>query len=80
MPWTESLSLQGHCLAENEVLSLSASKVEAVSSGGEGKGYCIALNHVFSLVGVNLAASRIIGRMFSSFKKSYPPHEVNPSE
>ena len=42
------------------------------------QGYCAAFNHVFLLAGVDLAASHIICRMFHSFEKSCPPHEVQP--
>ena len=37
------------------------------------KGYRAALNHVFSLTGMDLAASPIVLRMFRSFERSYPP-------
>ena len=44
------------------------------------KGYRVALSHVFSLAGVDLATNRIISRMFCSFKKSCPPREITPLE
>ena len=31
------------------------------------KGYRFALNHIFALAGMDLAANRIISRMFNSF-------------
>ena len=40
------------------------------------KGYCAALNHVFSLAGKDLATNRII----SSFQKTCPPRNVKPPE
>ena len=44
------------------------------------KGYHATLNHVLSLVGVDLAASRINSRVFCSFEKFSSPHEVRPTE
>ena len=44
------------------------------------KGYGAALNHVFSLAGVDPVASWIISRMFRNFEKSCPPHEVCPPD
>ena len=44
------------------------------------KGYQVALNHVFSLAGMDLTANEIISRMLSSFKKIYLPGEVKPLE
>ena len=45
------------------------------------KGYCAALQHVFLLADADLAANRIISRMFHSFEKSCPPsHEVKSPE
>ena len=40
------------------------------------EGYCAALNHVFSLTGLDLSASHVISRMFHSFEKTCPPREV----
>ena len=45
-----------------------------------GKGYCAALNYVFSLAGVNLADNTVISRMFDSFEKFCPPWEIRPPE
>ena len=44
------------------------------------KGYRAALNHVFSLAGLDLPASRVISRMFCSFKEMCPLQEVKPLE
>ena len=43
------------------------------------RGYRFTLNHVFALDGTDLATSRIISKIFSSFKKMCPP-KVKPSE
>ena len=42
------------------------------------KDYRAALNHVFSLTGMNLAASAVLSGMFRSFKRSCPPREIRP--
>ena len=42
------------------------------------KGYRSALNHIFSLKGLNLAASPALSMLFKSFSKSCPPKEVCP--
>ena len=42
------------------------------------KGYLHALKHVFSLTGIDLAANKVIGRMFRSFEKFCPPQEIWP--
>ena len=44
------------------------------------KGYCAALNHVFLLTRVDLAANKVIGRVLHSFEKSCPPREIWPPE
>ena len=40
------------------------------------KGYCAVLNHVFSLTGIDLAASTVVSRMFRSFGWSCPLQEI----
>ena len=40
------------------------------------KGYRAALNHIFSLTGMDLAASLVASRMFRSFERSCPPREI----
>ena len=40
------------------------------------KGYRAALNHVFSLKGMDLAASLMISRMFSHFDRLCPSQEI----
>ena len=42
------------------------------------KGYWAALNHVFSLTGMDLAASSDVSCMFQNFKRSCPPREIRP--
>ena len=42
--------------------------------------YRATLNHVFSLAGVDLAASRVISSVFRSFERSCPPHQINPPD
>ena len=42
------------------------------------KGYRSVFNHVFALAGTDLAAKRILSRMFSSFEKTCPRREVKP--
>ena len=44
------------------------------------KGYQAALNHVFSLAGVDLAVNQIINHTFRSFEKSRPLREVRPPD
>ena len=38
----------------------------------------MALNHVFSLTGMDLVSNTMVSRMFRSFEKSCPPWEVRP--
>ena len=40
------------------------------------EGYRAALNHVFSLSGMDLVSNAVVSQMFRSFEKSCPPHEV----
>ena len=42
------------------------------------KGYWAALNHVFSLTGMDLAASTVVSWMFRSFERLCPPQEMRP--
>ena len=56
-------------LRREKLLSLSAVK-----------GYCSALNSVFSLRGMDLAASREISMLMRSFAKSSSPQEIRPPE
>ena len=42
------------------------------------KGYRAALNLVFSLTGMDLAASTVVFKMFHSFKRSCPLREIRP--
>ena len=42
------------------------------------KSYRAALNHVFSLTGMDLAASSVLSRMFRHFERSCPPCEIRP--
>ena len=44
------------------------------------KGYHAALNYIFSLVGLDLAAIRVVNRIFRSFEKMCPPREVKSLE
>ena len=37
-------------------------------------------NHVFTLIGTNLASSRVISRMFTGFEKSYLLRKIKPLE
>ena len=41
------------------------------------KSYLVVLNHIFSLIGFDLAANLIISRSFCSFERSCPPCEVS---
>ena len=43
------------------------------------KGYRVALNHVFSIAGIDLAANRAISQMLATLK-SYLPREMKPPE
>ena len=43
------------------------------------KGYRAALNHVFSLTGMDLAASSFVSQIFRSFERSCPIQEIRPS-
>ena len=40
----------------------------------------MALNHVFSLTGMNFASNVVASRMFQSFEKFYAPREVRPPD
>ena len=42
------------------------------------KGYQPTLNHVFSVMGIALAASTIVSRMFRCFESSCRPREIRP--
>ena len=42
------------------------------------KGYRAALNHVFSLTGIDLAASTVVSWVFCSFERSCPPQKIRP--
>ena len=42
------------------------------------KGYRAALDHVFSLIGLDLAASSVVSQMFRHFKRFCPPWEIWP--
>ena len=44
------------------------------------KGYRAALNHVFSLTGLDLAASSAVSWMSRHFKRLCPPREIRPSD
>ena len=44
------------------------------------KGYRAALNHVFLLTGLDLAASLVVSRMFRHFESSCPPREIRPPD
>ena len=44
------------------------------------RGYRAALNHVFSLTGMDLASSPVVSRMFRSFERSCPLREVRPQD
>ena len=44
------------------------------------KGYRSTFNHVFYLVGINLAANSVISMKFSSYEKSIPPREIQALE
>ena len=43
------------------------------------KGYRAALNHVFSLTGMDLAVSSVVSKMFRHFERSFP-HEIKPPD
>ena len=40
----------------------------------------MALNHVFSLTGMELASNTVVSRILRSFEKSCPPREVRPPD
>ena len=67
--------MQGHCSEDSSGLSLSAESADANRS-------CCgaAVNRVFNLAGMDLAASKMTSRMFSSFEQTCPPKEVKPWE
>ena len=44
------------------------------------KGYWAALNQVFSLTGMDLAASSVVSQMFHSFKTLCLPREIRPPD
>ena len=44
------------------------------------KGHRAALNHVFSLTGMDLAASSVVSRMFQHFERSCSPREIRPPD
>ena len=44
------------------------------------KGYLAALNPVFSLTGMDLAAITVVSRMFRSFERLCPPLEIRPPD
>ena len=44
------------------------------------KGYMAAIDHVFSLAGLDLAANHVISKMFRCFEVSCPPREVWPQD
>ena len=76
--WTESLCIQGYYSADSEIflyLQVELKLLVAVV-----KGYRAALNHVFSLAGIDLAARRVISLLFHSFKRSCPPCEIRPPD
>ena len=70
--------MQGHFPADSRVLSVSAWELNLTVSAI--KRYRSSLKHVFALSGTDLASSRVISRMISSFKKSCPPKEIKPLE
>ena len=74
--WTESLFMRNHCSANSQVLLYLCGELKL--SIPAVKGYHAALNHVFLLAGVSLAAKRVISRMFRSFKRSCQPCEIKP--
>ena len=45
-----------------------------------GKGYQAALNHMFSLIGMELTASSVVSRMFRSFERLCLPREIQPPD
>ena len=44
------------------------------------KGYRAALNHIFFLTGMDLAASSLVSRIFHHFARSCPPREIKPPD
>ena len=44
------------------------------------KGYWAILSHVFSLTGMDLAASTVVSRMFHSSGRLCPPQEIRPPD
>ena len=44
------------------------------------KGYRAALNHIFSLREMEIAASSAVSRMFRHFERSCPPREIKPPD
>ena len=44
------------------------------------KGYRAALNHVFTLTGIDLATSCVVSRMFCHFERSCPSREIRPPD
>ena len=44
------------------------------------KGYRAALNHVFLLTGMNLAACSVVFRIFRHFEMSFPPCKIQPPD
>ena len=76
--WTESLFMLGHCSIDSRLLFYLCGELKL--SVASVKGYRAALNHVFSLAGVYLAANHVISPMFCGFEKSCPPHEIGPPD
>ena len=60
--------MQGHCSAD--------SRVFVSVKGAACQKYQAALNHVFSLAGLDLEANKVINRMFSCFEKTCLPRDV----
>ena len=44
------------------------------------KGYQAVLNNVFSVTGMDLAASSVVSHMFQSFERLCPPRETQPPD
>ena len=71
--WTEYWSMHGHCTTDSSNICVSAWRVKIV-------GFRAALNHVHAQSGTDLAAKKVISRLFSNFEKNYHSKEIKSLE
>ena len=69
-------TVQGHCSADSRIFPVFAWELKLSVSAI--KGYRAALDHVFSLACVDLAANCMINRFFHSFEKLCLLREIKP--